>query len=236
MIYGIILCSIIVLFLVLFLVKSKIWRRILGSAATIITLFSIILIGMNGLFHWGMVQETKSDQLDIYSSSPSKDLPLLIHQNINEDLSIYLYKKTPKGKISNTDTKYNVYNQVKRINSNRAHLIKRVKTWEYQSSFIKALFAKSHEGEFIEQNNTFEIPENWVVLTAKQSQILSKKLKQDAKQNDQMKSEIAEKVQAARIQNPQMSNDEQQEMIKKITEEMQKKAIQKAITEVKENK
>ncbi|BDR58260.1 DUF4811 domain-containing protein [Xylocopilactobacillus apicola] len=228
--------SIIGLFLTLIYIKSKKIRRATITIMSLIVLSSIVLLVMNSLFHFGMVKETKTQKSSIYSTSPTKEIPLLVYQKLDQDLSIYLYKNSPHGKITNTDTRYGIHNRVKTSSSDQAVLLKQTKTWGYQSNFTKNLFSKRNDGEFIEQDNTFKIPKNWNVLSVKQSTALSKKLKPSDQQKVQMQQTISEQVRAARQKNPQMNQAQQQQLIKKITEQIQQDALKKAINEVKSEK
>lgn len=231
--------SIICLFLVLFFLKNRKTKISLIIITGIISLGSIILAVMNTLFHYGMVPQTKKEITPVYSPATHSLVPLLTYQPLNDDLRIFLYKSTPQGKITNTETRYHVNNRVRQTAKKQAQLVTEHVTWTYRNQFYRNLFNNQHEGDFKETNYLFKIPKNWQVLTVKQSQQLGKelqKMQRDPRQQQLLSTEIKQKIMVAKRQQPQMTAKQQAALTNKLQIQSQQKAINKVINKIKSQK
>lgn len=238
MILWILGIAVIVLYLSFIMMRSGAIRTTLITVFGVIVLGALVLITVNDQNNFGMVEKTATTTQTITSASPSKQLPLLLYQNVgtNGKRQVYIYKHD--GKTAHSKADYAVTNKVqKSASAQSAQVVKKRTTWRYQNDFYRILFGNENDGLFAKQVNTYIIPKTWTTLTTSQAKALAKRLKAfqhpSAAQKAQMQAAVAAQVKAARMKNPQMTAAQQSAVVKEATAKIQQQAIQAAIAAVK---
>lgn len=223
-----------------FILMKKSWvRTVLVGIFGILFVASLYLVNANDHNHFGMEKVTTTETSTIYSASPSKQMPLLLRQDIgtNGDYQVYIYKTDPQKKATHTKADYDVHNTVKKVSGNTASLTEKKTMWRYKSDFWKNFFMSKNQNLLIHQRNTIKVPNNWIELTPKQAKALGKKAKAmqkpSAAQKAQMGAVIQKAVIAARMKNPTMTSAQQKQVVAQVTAKMRAQAMQKLIAEVK---
>lgn len=237
MILWILGIGVLALYLSFIMMKKSALRSIFIAVFGVVMLGALLLITLNDRNHFGMTQKTTTTTQTITSASPSKQLPLLLYQNVgtNGKRQVYIYKHD--NKTTHTTADYAVVNRVQQSSSAAAQVTKKRTEWRYSSNFYSVLFGNENDGLFVKQMNTFTIPKTWTTLTTAQAKALAKRLKglqkPTAAQKAQMQQAIAAQVAAARAKNPTMTAAQQAQLVEQLTAKMHQQAVQDAIAAVK---
>ncbi|WP_243681213.1 DUF4811 domain-containing protein [Lacticaseibacillus manihotivorans] len=196
---------------------------------------SLYLVNANDRSHFGMEKVTTTKTVTITSASPSKALPMLLHQDVGTSgkRQVYIYKVA--GKTTHTKADYLISNRV--VTGDKA-TVKSVKTaWVYKNDFYKSFFANQNNHKLIKQVNTITIPKTWTSLSTQQAKALAKRLKAaqnpTAAQKAKMTAAIQQAVIQAKMKNPAMTATQQKQVITQAKAKLQQAAIQQAIKAVK---
>jgi hypothetical protein len=235
MIIATLIIGVIGLYLSFIMMKSGIWRVILSAIFGVIMIGSLYLVNANDRSHFGMEKVATTKTVSITSASPSKAMPLLLHQDVGTSgkRQVYIYKVA--GKTTHTKADYLISNRV--ITGDKA-TVKSVKTaWVYKNDFYKSFFANQNNHKLIKQVNTITIPKTWTSLSTKQAKALAKRLKAaqnpTAAQKAKMTAAIQQAVIQAKMKNPSMTATQQKQVIAQAKAKLQQAAIQQAINAVK---
>lgn len=235
MIIATLIIGVIGLYLSFIMMKNGVWRVILSAIFGVIMIGSLYLVNANDRSHFGMEKVTTTKTVTITSASPSKALPMLLHQDVGTagKRQVYIYKVA--GKTTHTKADYLISNRV--VTGNKA-TVKSVKTaWVYKNEFYKSFFANQNNHKLIKQVNTITIPKTWTSLSTKQAKALAKRLKAaqnpTAAQKAKMTAAIQQAVIQAKIKNPAMTATQQKQVIAQAKAKLQQAAIQQAIKAVK---
>ena len=229
--------AVIALYLSFIMMKSSVVRSILVAVFGAIMLGSLVLISMNDTQHFGMEKETVTRTQNIYSASPSAQLPMLLKQNVGTSgkHQVYIYKLSEKGKVTHTKADYDIHNRVQ-TGATKATLTEKKVRYTYKNDFYKNLFFSQNQHELVSQTNTLKVPSNWTVLTTTQAKALSKQLaslqKPDAATKAKMAAAIQAQVTAQIKANPALAA-KSQELAKAAQAKLQAQVIQDAINKVK---
>ncbi len=235
MIIATLIIGVIGLYLSFIMMKNGVWRVILSAIFGVIMIGSLYLVNANDRSHLGMEKVTTTKTVTITSASPSKALPMLLHQGVGTSgkRQVYIYKVA--GKTTHTKADYLVSNRV--VTGDKA-TVKSVKTaWVYKNDFYKSFFANQNNHKLIKQVNTITIPKTWTSLSTKQAKALAKRLKAaqnpTAAQKAKMTAAIQQAVIQAKMKNPAMTAAQQKQVIAQAKAKLQQAAIQQAIKAVK---
>lgn len=240
MILWILVISTILLFISFVTMKNSWYRTLFVAVTGIVMLGSIWAIYDNDQNHLGMKQVTTTTSQVVYSASPSKALPLLLHQDVgtNGDHNVYIYKTSDssKAKAQHTKADYRIHNRVVTSKTDVAQMQTTKREWVYKSNFTKLMFNGLNNHHLIKQTNTFKIPSTWYSLTTSQAKQLSKNMKaaqkQSAAQKAQLQTAIQQQVAAAKAKNPSMTTAQEQALAKQLAAKYQQAAIDKAVKAV----
>lgn len=214
---------------------KKTWQTILSVIFAAIFLISLGFVTANDHYHYGMKKSTEITTQTLLSTTDNKDMKMLLYQPLGDGTEkIYLYKTNDSQKKPKTTGTDHVTNIVKQ--DQEASQLKTEKTyWVYKndtSKFWFGLSSKNHQ--LIKEKNTFDVQKNWLVLSTDQAKKLAKLAQQNkAAMQNEAKSFVQQKVQAAMMQNPTMDQAAQQKVIQQATAEYQQQAMAKMIAEVK---
>lgn len=226
------------LYLSFILMKNGAWRSLWVGLSLVVLVGSLALLHFNDSNHFGMKQVTKSTTQVIYSASPSKQLPLLLYQNIGTSgkHTVYIYKTSAKGKATHTKADYTVTNLVAKAQPTTAQVTTTRKEWVYKSGFYRALFNNENNHAVIRVTNTFQLPKTWTALTTQQAKQLAKRMKAmqqpTAAQKAKAAAAIEKQVAAALAKNPKA---DAATVTKQVTAAYQAAQIQAVIKAVKGN-
>ena len=116
-------------------------------------------------------------------------------------------------------------------------LVTETSYWDYKNDFYKLFFGiVNNNHEFIEAENTFNVPESWEVLSVDQMKEFGQLAKErQASFKEEAQKEIQTKLMAAIQKDPTLATDEakQQTLIEQWTAELQAKMMQDLLNEVK---
>lgn len=212
-------------FLCMMFISQRQLRAILATVAGIIFIGSTALMTLNYSHHLGMHKVTTTQTQQIYSAADP--MPVAIYQPVgtNGKDNVYIYKTSKKqAKPSHTQANEYTHSKIKFTNRTTAQLVTTETRWQYKNDFYKFLFAWSGmDGSLVKRTNTLEYPKAYVKLTTQQAQKLAKLAKSATAKNtqaagqQQAKSYVAGKVQAALTKNPHMTATQ----IQRVTEQAQ---------------
>lgn len=224
------------LFIVSYVVMQRgLWRVILYVVSFLLLVGSLVAITAADSWHWGMKQETKTTTKLIkpVSSMKQMDTNMLIEQKLGtKKEKIVVYKLTTKGKVKHTQADMHTTNKYKHIKSGEAKMVTKTKQYVYKNNFFKTLFAGLGDGSvYKSRTNTFELPDNYIVLTSQQAKDLQKQAKtskkQQAAQKAQMATVVKQQMMAAMQKNPTMSPAQQKALQKQIVAKATSAAMDK---------
>ena len=184
-----------------------------------------------------MEKVTTTTTKTIYSASPSKQLPMLLKQDVGTSgkRQVYIYKLSAKGKTTHTKADYLVKNVVQ--TGTKAKLRSVRTEWVYKNSFYKSFFSNQNNHKLVRQVNTITVPKTWAQLTTQQAKALAKKLKAaqhpSAATKAKMQAAIQQAVIAAKTANPNLTAAQRKQVIAQAQAKMQQQALQAAIKAVK---
>lgn len=210
-------------------------RWILGLITGLIFVGSTVIITANFHDHWGMKRITTTKTQKIYSAS--SQMQLILYQPVGtfgKD-NVYIYQTKPRQKTpQHTQANEFTTNRLVWTDSDQATLTVKETRWRFKNDFYKVLFAGSKmDGKLVSRTNTFRYPKTFVKISVKQAQALKKQaqaLKSPATQA-QLKAQAAAyvtaKVQAAKQQNPDLTEAQLQKLTQQAQQEYQAQMIKK---------
>lgn len=210
-------------------------RWILGLITGLIFVGSTVMITANFHDHWGMKQVTTTKTQKIYSTSSQMQLALYQPVGTSGKDNVYIYQTKPRQKTpQHTQANEFATNYLVWTDSDQATLTVKETRWRFKNDFYKVLFAGSKmDGNLVSRTNTFRYPKTFVKISVKQAQALKKQaqaLKSPAAQA-QLKAQTAAyvtaKVQAAKQQNPNLTEAQLQKLAQQAQQEYQAQMIKK---------
>ena len=210
-------------------------RWILGLITGLIFVGSTVIITANFHEHWGMKQVTTTKTQKIYSTSSQMQLALYQQVGTSGKDNVYVYQTKPRQKTpQHTQANEFTTNRLVWTDSDQATLTFKETRWRFKNDFYKVLFAGSKmDGKLVSRTNTFRYPKTFVKISVKQAQALKKQaqaLKSPATQA-QLKAQAAAyvtaKVQAAKQQNPDLTEAQLQKLTQQAQQEYQAQMIKK---------
>jgi len=152
-------------------INNKTVSNILTIISVIALLISVFFMVKNDHDHYGLQNVTTSSTQKIYSSSPSKQLLLMIYQSIGtaDKHQVYIYKTSADAKKnSHTRAEVTTTNVIKRTTG--ANRIVTAKIYrEYKNSAYKFWFSLAGNGhKYVKETNTIYINKDWTILSAMQ--------------------------------------------------------------------
>lgn len=210
-------------------------RWILGLITGLIFVGSTVIITANFHDHWGMKRITTTKTQKIYSAS--SQIQLILYQPVGTSGkdNVYIYQTKPRQKTpQHTQANEFTTNRLVWTDSDQATLTVKETRWRFKNDFYKVLFAGSKmDGKLVSRTNTFRYPKTFVKISVKQAQALKKQaqaLKSPATQA-QLKAQAAAyvtaKVQAAKQQNPDLTEAQLQKLTEQAQQEYQAQMIKK---------
>ncbi len=187
--------------------------------------------------HWGMKQVTTTKTQKIYSTSSQMQLALYQPVGTSGKDNVYIYQTKPRQKTpQHTQANEFTTNRLVWTDSDQATLTVKETRWRFKNDFYKVLFAGSKmDGKLVSRTNTFRYPKTFVKISVKQAQALKKQaqaLKSPATQA-QLKAQAAAyvtaKVQAAKQQNPDLTEAQLQKLTQQAQQEYQAQMIKKTM-------
>ena len=210
-------------------------RWILGLITGLIFVGSTVIITANFHDHWGMKRITTTKTQKIYSASSQMQLILYQPVGTSGKDNVYIYQTKPRQKTpQHTQANEFTTNRLVWTDSDQATLTVKETRWRFKNDFYKVLFAGSKmDGKLVSRTNTFRYPKTFVKISVKQAQALKKQaqaLKSPAAQA-QLKAQAAAyvtaKVQAAKQQNPDLTEAQLQKLTQQAQQEYQAQMIKK---------
>lgn len=210
-------------------------RWILGLITGLIFVGSTVIITANFHDHWGMKRITTTKTQKIYSASSQMQLILYQPVGTSGKDNVYIYQTKPRQKTpQHTQANEFTTNRLVWTDSDQATLTVKETRWRFKNDFYKVLFAGSKmDGKLVSRTNTFRYPKTFVKISVKQAQALKKQaqaLKSPAAQA-QLKAQAAAyvtaKVQAAKQQNPDLTEAQLQKLTEQAQQEYQAQMIKK---------
>ncbi|WP_125566330.1 DUF4811 domain-containing protein [Companilactobacillus insicii] len=236
-IVSIIVCAVLSYYFAVFIQNKKVGYSLAG---VFIVLFigSIVMLVSNEYGHFGMQKVTSEKTVQIQTVKKGANLLLYkeLGTNSKEDVYVYRTPETANAKNPNhTKADIHVTNKVKKGSSTNT-LNQKTTRWEYKNGFYSFLFGISDNNkEFIKQSNTFQIGDDWLVLSTTQANKLSKELN-SKKIQTQMKSEgeayVKAAVTKAMMVNPSMSQAQQKQIMQQAQKEFKAQAMAKVVEEI----
>ncbi|MGM0214268.1 DUF4811 domain-containing protein [Enterococcus sp. AZ109] len=213
---------------------KKRWQTGLSILFAAIFLVSLGFITANDHYHYGMKKVTVTTVKPLVSSADGQQGNLLLYQPLgNGTEKVYLYKtKQEQKKPTATGTDL-VANHLK-TGQEKAQLIEKKTYWTYKNDTAKRWFnLTSKDHELIKEDNTFEVSDDWFVLTTEQAKKLAKLAAENqAALAEQAKAFVQEKVAQAMMQNPSLDQAAQQQIAQQATNDFQKYAMANIVAEV----
>ncbi len=210
-------------------------RWILGLITGLIFVGSTVMITANFHDHWGMKRITTTKTQKIYSTSSQMQLALYQPVGTSGKDNVYIYQTKPRQKTpQHTQANEFTTNHLVWTDSDQATLTVKETRWRFKNDFYKVLFAGSKmDGNLVSRTNTFRYPKTFVKISVKQAQALKKQaqaLKSPAAQA-QLKAQAAAyvtaRVQAAKQQNPNLTEAQLQKLAQQAQQEYQAQMIKK---------
>ncbi len=210
-------------------------RWILGLITGLIFVSSTVIITANFHDHWGMKRITTTKTQKIYSASSQMQLILYQPVGTSGKDNVYIYQTKPRQKTpQHTQANEFTTNRLVWTDSDQATLTVKETRWRFKNDFYKVLFAGSKmDGKLVSRTNTFRYPKTFVKISVKQAQALKKQaqtLKSPAAQA-QLKAQAAAyvtaRVQAAKQQNPNLTEAQLQKLTQQAQQEYQAQMIKK---------
>ncbi|GAB5054265.1 DUF4811 domain-containing protein [Pediococcus parvulus] len=244
-----IIVAVVVLAIALFISMVSISKPFIRWTVSIVLAallgLSLVLIVLNDSDHFGMEKVTTTKTTDLISVSPSKQLKMLLYQDVGTSSKnrVYIYKENASQKkpITTNPDPSKTSNKVKVI-SGTPRVVTKTTRWVYKSSGYKLWFGiAGNDHKLVKHRNALEINKDWLTLSSAQAKKLQKLVKQNSAN---MKKEakayvtaaVKKAVTAAMKKDPTMSAAKQKalttEATKKATAAYQKQAMAKIVQEV----
>ncbi len=236
----------IALFISMVSISKPLLRNLTSLIIAILFALSLSLIVLNDRDHFGMKKITTTQTADLISVSPSKQLKMLLYQNVGTSGKnrVYIYKTqaTQKKPTTTNPDPTHTTNKIK-VTTQSPRIVTKTTRWVYKNDAYKLWFGiAGNNHKLIQHKNTFEINNDWLTL----SSVQAKKLQHLAKQNTaKMKKEaqvyvtaaVKKTLTAAMRKDPTMSAAKRKaltaEAAKKATAAYQKQAMAKMVEEAK---
>lgn len=153
---------------------NKRWQTGLSILFATVFLISLGFITANDHYHYGMKKVTEKNIKPLVSSTDGNQTNLLLYQPLgNGTEKIYLYKTAISQKKPSTTGTDLVTNHLK-TGQKQARLIEKKTYWTYKNPIAKNWFnLTSRDHELVKEDNTFEISNDWFVLTPDQAKKIS---------------------------------------------------------------
>lgn len=203
-------------------------RWILGLITGLIFVGSTVMITANFHEHWGMKQVTTTKTQKIYSTSSQMQLALYQPVGTSGKDNVYIYQTKPRQKKpQHTQANEFTTNRLVWTDSDQATLTVKETRWRFKNDFYKVLFAGSKmDGHLISRTNTFRYPKTFVKISVKQAQALKSPAAQ-AQLKAQAAAYVTARVQAAKQQNPNLTEAQLQKLTQQAQQEYQAQMIKK---------
>lgn len=188
----------IALFISMVSISKPLLRNLTSLIIAILFALSLSLIVLNDRDHFGMKKITTTQTADLISVSPSKQLKMLLYQNVGTSGKnrVYIYKTqaTQKKPTTTNPDPTHTTNKIK-VTAQSPRIVTKTTRWVYKNDAYKLWFGiAGNNHKLIQHKNTFEINNDWLTL----SSVQAKKLQSLAKQNTaKMKKEAQVYVTAA---------------------------------------
>lgn len=152
----------------LFVLGKKVWQRRLFFIFAACFIVSIGLIVANFNQHFGMERETSTQTVDLVSSVNEQDTDALLYKPLGDGTEkVYLYQTETMEKPKSAGSA-GVENHVNQ-DADQAQLTTKKTEWVYKNKFYQVLFAMAgNNHEFIKQENQFDLPSDWQVLSTEE--------------------------------------------------------------------
>ncbi|MFR0559660.1 DUF4811 domain-containing protein [Limosilactobacillus mucosae] len=203
-------------------------RWILGLITGLIFVGSTVIITANFHDHWGMKRITTTKTQKIYSASSQMQLILYQPVGTSGKDNVYIYQTKPRQKTpQHTQANEFTTNRLVWTDSDQATLTVKETRWRFKNDFYKVLFAGSKmDGKLVSRTNTFRYPKTFVKISVKQAQALKSPATQ-AQLKAQAAAYVTAKVQAAKQQNPDLTEAQLQKLTEQAQQEYQAQMIKK---------
>ena len=210
-------------------------RWLLGMISGLIFVGSTLMITANFHDHWGMKQVTTTKTQKIYSTSSQMQLALYQQVGTSGKDNVYIYQTKPRQKTpQHTQANEFTTNRLVWTDSDQATLTFKETRWRFKNDFYKVLFAGSKmDGHLISRTNTFRYPKTFVKISVKQAQALKKQAQAlksptaQAQLKTQAAAYVTAKIQAAKQQNPNLTEAQLQKLAQQAQQEYQAQMIKK---------
>ena len=210
-------------------------RWLLGMISGLIFVGSTLMITANFHEHWGMKQVTTTKTQKIYSTSSQMQLALYQPVGTSGKDNVYIYQTKPRQKTpQHTQANEFTTNRLVWTDSDQATLTFKETRWRFKNDFYKVLFAGSKmDGHLISRTNTFRYPKTFVKISVKQAQALKKQAQAlksptaQAQLKTQAAAYVTAKIQAAKQQNPDLTEAQLQKLTQQAQQEYQAQMIKK---------
>ena len=203
-------------------------RWLLGMISGLIFVGSTLMITANFHEHWGMKQVTTTKTQKIYSTSSQMQLALYQPVGTSGKDNVYIYQTKPRQKKPQ-HTQANEFTTTRppRPPSDQPSLTVKETRWRFKNDFYKVLFAGSKmDGNLVSRTNTFRYPKTFVKISVKQAQALKSPAAQ-AQLKTQAAAYVTAKIQAAKQQNPDLTEAQLQKLTQQAQQEYQAQMIKK---------
>ena len=214
------------------MLPNRISRFLGGGLGLLITLGAAVLLLGNDNHHWGMRQVTTTRTTPVTSIAATKQLKVLVYQPLKQSKQeqVYVYKTPKTDRQQTTAASLKTTNRVVIGQTTTARLVTKTTSWQYRSGFWQTLFA--HTGkhhELIAQKNTFDLPRDWVTLSARQAKWLKVAAKEQEKAARQAETRAVQKIVAQQLAaTPTVTATQKKQITAKakqaVAKEMQKQA------------
>ena len=210
-------------------------RWLLGMISGLIFVGSTLMITANFHEHWGMKQVTTTKTQKIYSTSSQMQLALYQPVGTSGKDNVYIYQTKPRQKTpQHTQANEFTTNRLVWTDSDQATLTFKETRWRFKNDFYKVLFAGSKmDGKLVSRTNTFRYPKTFVKISVKQAQALKKQAQAlksptaQAQLKTQAAAYVTAKIQAAKQQNPDLTEAQLQKLTQQAQQEYQAQMIKK---------
>ena len=210
-------------------------RWLLGMISGLIFVGSTLMITANFHEHWGMKQVTTTKTQKIYSTSSQMQLALYQQVGTSGKDNVYIYQTKPRQKTpQHTQANEFTTNRLVWTDSDQATLTVKETRWRFKNDFYKVLFAGSKmDGKLVSRTNTFRYPKTFVKISVKQAQALKKQAQAlksptaQAQLKTQAAAYVTAKIQAAKQQNPDLTEAQLQKLTQQAQQEYQAQMIKK---------
>ncbi|MGY3766267.1 DUF4811 domain-containing protein [Vagococcus vulneris] len=224
----------VVLFMLTNVFAKKIWQTVVSFVFGALFVVSLILIVLNVSNHYGMKQVTETKEISLVSSGDTNGPKLLLYQPLgNGEETVFLYKtKDSQKKPKATGTDY-VTNEVIK-NSKSPKLIEKKTYWVYKNRGFERFFhINGSKKEFVKEENEFQVPSDWYVLTTDQAKELQKTMQDQKIQiESDAKAFAANQLKEAMMKNPKLDKAAQHQLAEKAGADYQAKVFQETVEKI----